>query len=229
MSGFDPLLEEAPGKRLGGAPLGRASDYYKKRFGEEPSPDNPGKILFVAANPTDQSRIQTNKEHRILKAELRSGRNREYYAFLQPQFSVTIGELLRAMNEKPYLVHFSGHGSKEGIIIARDDNQSQKMSIEALQRLFGPLQGVTQIVILNACYSADQAKVISEYGIFVVGNNLPVKDAAAISFSKGFYNGLGEGKPFEEAFNDAMTVVLTENPAAANIIEVWKDGNKLSL
>jgi hypothetical protein len=65
--------------------------------------------------------------------------------------------------------------------------------------------------------------------MYVVGNNLPITDPAAISFSKGFYNGLGEGKSFEDAFNDAMIVVLTENPSASEIIEVWKDGQKLNL
>ena len=229
MAEFEPSMEKASRKWSGGVPYGRASGYYKKGFGEEPSPNNPGKILFIAANPTDQSRTQTDKEHRILKAELRAGQYRDRYTFLQPQFSVTIGELLRARNENPYLVHFSGHGSKDGIIITTGNNLSQKMSVEALQLLFRPLQGITQIVILNACYSADQAKVISEYGIFVVGNNLPVKDAAAIGFSKGFYNGLGEGKPFEEAFNDAMTVIFTEYPSVGGIIEVWKDGYKLDL
>ncbi len=103
------------------------------------------------------------------------------------------------------------------------------MAVPALKRLFKRLKIVCEIVILNACYSAEQAKAISEFGMYVVGNNLPIADAAAISFSEGFYNGLGEGKDFEAAFDDAMTVVLTQNPSAADIIEVWKDGKKLDL
>ncbi|MCB9267770.1 MAG: leucine-rich repeat domain-containing protein [Lewinellaceae bacterium] len=194
-----------------------------------PSKEGPARILFVAANPTDQARIQTDREHRRLVAELERGRSSDRFTFLRPQIAVTINELVRAMNDKPHLIHFSGHGFKDGIIITTEDNKSQAMPIRALMRLFRPLHNTTEIVILNACYSAEQAKVISEYGIFVVGNNLPITDPAAISFSEGFYNGLGEGKSFEEAFNDAMIVVETNNPEAADIIEVWRDGKKLNL
>ncbi len=187
------------------------------------------KILFLAANPHDSSRLQVDQEHRILKEQLRQGGQRDRFEFLPPQYAVTVSELLRAMNDKPNIVHFSGHGQMEGIAIATDNNQTQLLPIPALKRLFKTLKGVTEIVVLNACYSANQAKMISEFGMYVIGNNLPITDKGAISFSKGFYNGLGEGKNLEEAFNDAMIVVLAENPNAADVIEVWKDGKKLDL
>lgn len=186
-------------------------------------------ILFLAANPTDQARIQTDKEHRILKAELERGRQRDRFRFLPAQFAVTIPELLRAMNDKPNIVHFSGHGETNGISVTTENNEAQLLPLPALQRLFKPLKGVVQIIVLNACYSAEQAKALSEFGPYVVGHNMPIADPAAISFSKGFYNGLGEGKSFEEAYNDAMITVLSEHPSAAPIIEVWKDGEKQDL
>lgn len=187
------------------------------------------KILFVAANPDNASRIQTDQEHRLLKAQLERGRMRDQYLFLPPQLAVTATELIRAMRDKPEIIHFSGHGNPDGIVITTEDNKGQTMAIPALQRLFRPLRDIAQIIILNACYSAPQAKALSEFGIYVVGNNLPINDSAAISFSEGLYLGFGEGKNFEDAFNDAMTVVLTKDPDAASIIEVWKDGEKLDL
>jgi Leucine-rich repeat (LRR) protein len=205
-------------------PVEDASEVAERSTAEEKT-----KILFLAANPADQSRIQTDLEHRILKNELQLGGQRDKFEFLPPQFAVTVSELLRAMNEKPNIVHFSGHGLTQGIAITTNDNQTQLVPIPALQRLFKSLRGIATIVILNACYSAEQAKVISEFGMYVVGNNLPITDPAAISFSKGFYNGIGEGKSFEDAFNDAMFVVLTENAEASEIIEVWKDGKRLDL
>jgi hypothetical protein len=56
-----------------------------------------------------------------------------------------------------------------------------------------------------------------------------VHDTAAISFAKGFYNGLGEGKSVEDAYNDAMIVLLTEIGDTDNKVEVWKDGELLEL
>jgi internalin A len=192
-----------------------------------PPKDPPQTILFLAANPTDTSRLQTDKEYNTIKAELERGSHRDRYQFLLPQSAVTITELIRAMNDKPNIVHFSGHGTAEGIVIATDDNNSQTLPSETLKRLFRNATN-TQLVLLNACYSAEQAKIISQFGMYVIGNNLPIGDNAAISFAQGLYNGLGEGKTIESAYNDAMMVLLTKNPDYAHVVCVWKDGNQLA-
>lgn len=210
-------------------------DFEKNEEQVNPNPKphsentDPSKILFLAANPTNESRIQTDTEHRMLKAEMERGRGRDKYSFLPPQFAVTLSELLRAMNDKPQIVHFAGHGGEKGIYITKENNESQLLPEPALKRLFKPLTGHTEIVILNACSSSAQAKTISEFGMYVVGNNIAVGDNAAISFTKGLYNGLGEGKSFEEAMNDALIYVLSENDSLESHIEVWKDGKKLDL
>jgi len=186
-------------------------------------------ILFLAANPTNTTRIQTDKEHRIIKSEMGRGEHRQNFDFLPPQFAVTIGELLRAMNAQPNIIHFSGHGLKEGIAITKEDNTSQLLPNSALKRLFKRLKGICDLVILNSCYSAAQAEIISSFGMYVVGHNLPIGDSAAISFAKGFYLGLGEGKRVEAAYDDAMIIVETEASNSEAIIEIWKDGKKLNI
>ena len=103
------------------------------------------------------------------------------------------------------------------------------MLVEAMKLLFKPLAGTLQIVLLNACYSAAQAEVISNYGMYVIGNNAKIDDPAAISFSVGFYLGMGEGETIEGALRDAAIVVMTEYPGSDSKIEVWKDGKKLQL
>jgi C-terminal of Roc, COR, domain/Effector-associated domain 11 len=186
------------------------------------------KILFIASNPSDQTRLQTDKEHRLIKAEMERGSHRDKFEFLPPQFAVTITELLRAMNDKPQIVHFSGHGMEEGIVITTEANASQLLPIPAIKRLFRPLQNVAKVVLLNA-YSAAQAEEISKFDCYVVGYTKPIGDAAAIGFAQGLYNGLGEGKSFEDAYNDAMIVLLTIAEQYAEIVEVWKNGMKVSL
>jgi hypothetical protein len=195
----------------------------------EPNMQSTSKVLFLSANPSDQSRLQTDREHRIIKAEIEKGRRRDSFEFLPSRFAVTVTELLHAMNDRPAIVHFSGHGETKGILIVTDSNQTQLVPIEALTRLFAPLMGITKVVLLNSCYSAEQAKIISKYGMFVIGMNLPIEDDAAISFAKGLYNGLGEGKTIEGSYNDAMIVLETENPNYAKMVEAWKDGKRLRL
>jgi hypothetical protein len=197
---------------------------------QTPPPSAPqDKILFISANPTDSGRLQTDKEHRLVKDAMRRGSQRDNYVFLQPQLAVTIQELVQAMNQKPQIVHFSGHGEEEGILISNENNSHQLLPTRALKRLFKRLKGHTKVVLLNSCYSADQAQEISKFGMYVVGYNLPIGDLAAIGFAQGLYLGLGEGKSFEDAFDDAMVIIETQSPKYADRVEVWKDGEQLDL
>jgi|GEM_PF-3127956 len=232
--GMHPKMEDFPVGRAGRTPeqtAARPSRPIVPSGIEPPWPpaERPIRILYVAANPSDQERIETDVEYRKLKAQLQRGRARDEFKWLDALFAATIDELIRAKNDNPHLLHFAGHGAHDGLVLTTENNKSQPISDAALERLFKPLSGITGIVVLNACYSALQARLISSFGIWVVGHNLPIDDPAAIAFSEGFYNGLGEGKNFEAAFNDAMTVIETKHPTAASIIEVWKDGQQIAL
>jgi hypothetical protein len=41
------------------------------------------------------------------------------------------------LDHKPYLVHFSGHGEKEGIALEEETGKAQIVGAEALSKLFG--------------------------------------------------------------------------------------------
>jgi GTPase SAR1 family protein len=188
------------------------------------------KILFIAANPDDTTRINIGKEHRRITEELQRGKERDQYEFLNPMLDVTISGLLGAINAKPNIVHFSGHGSTNGIFITDENNPSQAILIPtvALKAFFKQLKGSTEIVLLNSCYSAEQAKTISLFGIYVVGNNTKITDKAAIAFSIGFYTGKAAGESFEKSFEYGRIALLAADPLADDILEVWKDGVQLN-
>jgi hypothetical protein len=185
-------------------------------------------ILFAAANPTNEAIIQTDLEHRTIKEEMQKGKFRESFSFQPSQAAVRITDLIRAFKNFPTIIHFAGHGTQIGILVSDDQNKSQLLSDAAIERLFKPLKGKTELVLLNSCYSTHQAEFISKMGMIVIGHNLPIGDSAAISFSKGFYLGLSEGLSYQDALNDGLTIVLAEADAYASVIEVWKDGIKLN-
>lgn len=185
------------------------------------------KILFIAANPTKQAEIQTGLEYRVISDEINSGEHREMFEFLKPQFAVTKRGLMTSVNEKPNIIHFSGHGSEEGIMITEENNDGRLVPLKALMLLFTPLKDITEAILLNSCYSANQATEISKLGMYVIGHNLPIEDNAAISFAQGLYIGLGSGKSLKDAYNDAKISLIIENASYENVVEVWKDGKKL--
>ncbi|MCC5944764.1 MAG: CHAT domain-containing protein [Bernardetiaceae bacterium] len=188
------------------------------------------KILFLAASPDDLVRTSSQKEFRKIKEEMEKGSARDNYEFLMPELAITIRSLVREIGKKPNIVHFSGHGTKEGIEISTKDNQSQLLKSKTLiTRIFKPVKDSVRLVLLNSCYSAEQAKDISSLGIYVIGNQLSVGSDEAVAFAEGIYIGLSEGRTVEEAFNGAMAVLETDFPDDDNIVEIWLDEEKLDL
>jgi hypothetical protein len=74
------------------------------------------------------------------------------------------------------------------------------VSAAALSALFAEFTNTVRCVVLNACYSEVQATSIVKSIKYVIGMSNAISDKAAIAFGAGFYQALGGGKTFEEAF-----------------------------
>ena len=187
------------------------------------------RILFLAANPRQTTRLRTDEEHRILKAEFERGiEARDHYEFLPSQFALTLGELTRALDAEPHILHFSGHGQADGIIITDEQGQVQMLPEAALKRICKrKLAGKTELVILNACFSTLQAELISSFDIHVVGTHSAIADDAAVVFAKGFYNALGRHRSLQDCYDDGMLQVETHHPTEAEKFEVWYGGKQM--
>ncbi|MDX1908395.1 MAG: COR domain-containing protein [Bacteroidia bacterium] len=210
-------------------PAGPPADPVQVPASSPTSEKAPEKILFLAASPVDEAQLQTDIEFKAIRQRLKAATQRDLYELLMPEIRLRIEELVQAMNQKPQIVHFAGHGIAAGIMIENDQQEAMAMPLPSIRRLFRQHQDAVRLVILNACYSADQAAEISKLGIYVIGMNAPVGDMAAISFAEGIYLGLGAGKSVEKAYDDAMIIIEAKHPAFAGVPEVWKDGQKLAL
>jgi hypothetical protein len=83
-----------------------------------------------------------------------------------------------------------------------EDNSGKMKPIpnSALGSLFELLADDVECVVLNACFSRNQAEEISRHIPWVVGMDREIGDDAALSFSVGFYQALGAGKQVHEAY-----------------------------
>ena len=187
------------------------------------------KILFLSACPIGQAQLRTSGDYKAIKKHLDQTR----FELLLPELEVTIDDLIDAMSQQPEIVHFAGHGEAEGINIVDKNNITKLLSEEALKSLFEPHKETIQLVVLNSCYSAEQAKIISDFGFYVIGMNSQFGDKAARSFASGFYNrffkDIKNKNPVKYAFKCGMTKLTTEFPDEVNIPEIWEDGKKLEL
>lgn len=187
------------------------------------------KVLFLAANPRDTQALNLPKEVRELSNALQTSRLREQIE-LKQYWAVTFDDLQQALtDEQPHIVHFSGHGIGQGIVLETSEGNSQIATTQVLERLFALYKDSLRCIILNACYSEAQARALSKHIPFVVGINAPISDSAAVSFSVGFYRGLGGRLDIKFAYNSGVVRIeaLPGGEQQAGIVELWENGNVL--
>lgn len=183
-------------------------------------------ILFISSSPSDEVRIRVDRELRKIEEHIETAKLRDKI-ILNKKVAVKPETISKAMLDyNPNIVHFSGHGDVNGIAIENEEGLSIYFPLEGLERLFSLFTETTKCVILNACYSEEQARVISKKGPYVIGMNDSIGDTAAINFSIGFYQAIGAGKEIQFAFDMGM-VLISQNIEDANIPTLWKDGIKI--
>ena len=158
-------------------------------------------ILFLAADPTDATRLRLGEELREIQEKLQLARLRERFK-LHQRLSVRPADISQALlDEQPQIVHFSGHGTTAGALCFENQmGETHPIQPDALAALFEQFTAQVKCVVLNACYSEIQANAIAEHVDYVVGMNQAIGDKAAIAFAIGFYQALGAGRTIEEAY-----------------------------
>ncbi len=175
------------------------------------------KILFLGANPSSTSRLKLGEEIKKIQTNLKLAKERDNLE-LKQEWAVTIETLMQAiLDETPNIVHFSGHGGKEGIILQNEIGESKTVSTDALESLFKLFKDSVKSVVLNSCYSEHQAKVIRLHIPYVIGMKAGIPDKTAISFSTGFYKAIGAGRDIPFAFELGITAIKLEGGAGDNI------------
>jgi hypothetical protein len=174
-------------------------------------------VLYLAANPGATSPLRLDEEIHQIQSRLRgaplSGR-----ISMSSAWAVRVSDLARTLREtSPAAVHFAGHGTAEGIILeGGGEARDVKMPVPAPSTDAAPvppepvpgtaladlfrLEGRTvRCVVLNACFSEDQARAIAGQVPFVVGTRPSIRDRDAIAFSGRFYESVANGATLEEA------------------------------
>ena len=176
------------------------------------------RILILAANPLDSSRLRLDEELREIEAVLSRAKQRDRFD-IRPQYATRPSDIQQALLDyNPQIVHFCGHGDgAKGLIFEDDQGRSQFVNAQALANLFELFADQVKCVVLNACYSDVQATAIVAHIDAVIGMNQPIGDTAAIRFAEGFYRGLGAGKDVEFAYKLGRNSVELQGIPEENI------------
>lgn len=175
------------------------------------------KILFLGASPIDEVRLRIDEEQRDIETGLRLATLRDQFE-LKSQWAVTSKTLQQAMlDEKPTIVHFSGHGDTKGIAVEDPLGNSKLIDNDAIGSLFELFSDNIQCVVLNSCYSESQAQEIAKHVPYVIGMKSSVNDKAAIAFAVGFYTALGAGKDIPFAYKMGVVAIKMEGVTGSDI------------
>ncbi|MCP4695423.1 MAG: SUMF1/EgtB/PvdO family nonheme iron enzyme [Gammaproteobacteria bacterium] len=183
------------------------------------------KILIFSANPKTVPYLRLDEEVREILEGLKRVRLRAEFELI-PAWAVRPHDLRRALlDHEPQIVQFSGHGKgTQGICLENDAGEALLVSNVALARLFKLFNGKIECVLFNACYSEAQAEVIQHYTDYVIGMNDAVGDAAALKFVMGFYDALGAGRDYADAYEFGCAAIDMEGIDEAPVLKKRRAG-----
>jgi hypothetical protein len=168
------------------------------------------KALFLAANPKSTNRLAIDEEMHEIERKFRAAEHRDALVF-QSAWAVRPDDLLQLLNQyQPHIVHFSGHGSSKGLSLAGEDGQERLVTTLALKALFTTLKDNIRLVLLNACYSYEQAQALVGTIDCVIGMKASIHDNAATAFASSFYRAIGFGRSIQDAFDQGIASLLLE-------------------
>ncbi|KTR06960.1 hypothetical protein NS365_05545 [Aureimonas ureilytica] len=159
------------------------------------------KVLFLAASPLDQDPLNIGREANDLKTQIATVRDPKVKVDVEHAWAVRADQLQSEMlNNRPEVVHFSGHGDTGLLVFEDRDGNSYDIPASTLANLIGLVGGV-KCVVLNACYSDSMAGEMDAHVDAVIGCDDSIDDDAAAMFTRGFYRALAYGVTYQQAFD----------------------------
>ncbi|MEY4933842.1 MAG: hypothetical protein RIS64_201 [Bacteroidota bacterium] len=221
------------------------------------------KLLFLGANPPGTRELRIRDEHSRIMEKLAEDKRQDEYQVLTEFYARASDWQEILIRDKPNIIHFSGHGTNQGLghasdgsddrvvndaarkkqkaieeeslkgIVMYDESmrRAQLVSTVALDDLFSLVTeedlGIqVRAVLLNACFSENQAVAIGKYVEYVIGTSDAVPDEAAIQFAAGFYFGMTQTMGIERAFRTGRSRALMTGLNDKNLFVLYKNGVK---
>ena len=168
-------------------------------------------VLFMAANPLDQTQLRLDEEARAIAETIRKAEHRDAVRLVSCWAARPL-DVLQALNEhQPRIVHFSGHGSEQDEIVFQDNHGAAKLvSKEAITQTMAAASGEIQLVFFNTCYSRNQAEAVVQHVSAAIGMKSSIGDDAARVFAAAFYSAIGFGLSVGCAFAQAKAALMLE-------------------
>lgn len=165
-------------------------------------------VLFLAGTPEGGADpLRLDREIREIDQRLRGSEYRDQIRFEQTM-ATQVSDIIDALNRfDPDIVHFSGHGDRGNLLFEAADGRPHALRGEDLALLLQVARKPIRLVLFNACDSADQAGLATDFVEAAVGMDAPIGDDAARTFAGQFYGSLASGNSVLNSFDQAAAQV----------------------
>lgn len=171
------------------------------------------RVLIVFCCPKGETSLRLQQEERTVRESMFAN-PASRRLIVQTLPASTVDDFRRKLlREKFDVVHFSGHGSEEGVVFEDTNGMGKEVPAKALANLLKHYAPPIKCVLLNACYTLAQAKLLKGAVRVVIAMKTGISDEAAIEFSKGFYDALAAGKSARLAFDEGRRCIELEGLA----------------
>jgi len=177
----------------------------------------PTRIIFISAIPEGHAFLaQVNEEINTINEDIFDGMNIEQQDYRTEVVQyINKDRITDIFAFEPDIIHFTGHGTTNGMVLQTGDPISAKQ----LKELFVDQKEI-QLLFLNACHSADQiSELLQLKNIkYIIGNQGEVSEYIATDFAATFYKHYKKSNNnIPQAFVDARRAYKFKNPSKKNI------------
>lgn len=167
------------------------------------------KILFISANPNNLPKVNSDLEYKKINSVIMTTRLRENYS-LKMIPNATRDDILKIIDEKPYILHIALHGSNIGGIFVMNgklNSKNKKLAFaigeEGIAKLLQRTPTI-KLLFLNACYSDYIIEHIKVFLDYAIGFKNKVPDSIAVEIAERFYTNLSKSATIFHAYKWTM-------------------------
>jgi hypothetical protein len=176
------------------------------------------KVLICYSNPLDTPRLRLDWEYRAIEMILQE--NGIDGSNVKRLHATTVEDIARALRDDKYtLVHFSGHGTEDGIILqSPTSNASQLLTAANLAALLRARAGDLEGLVCMACFSAASIPVLVRAASYLITIQGDLPDDAAVEFVRVFYGSYFRSHSMRSAYELASFLLNTHDDSVSAVM-----------
>jgi hypothetical protein len=208
----------------------RGGETFDKDDLQDKMATEPVAVWFVA-HPLGTEKLSFNTELGMVKSRMTA---LDSVARIEPAVNATFQSLRdRCKKHRPSVLHFIGHGTEKNILVFHEENGPGKVMVAPVKfkrqiemiRKYAPLE----LIVLNACFSAEFAQQISSPDLYVIGTEDSLKNEVASDFAADFYGHFyKDNYSIADAFLAALEFVYVEHGSTCEDYQLYYNGKDIT-